>query len=138
VLKLKNKKKIIMSSGKRKTAVARATLRPGTGKIKINNKPIALFGTKIYQLRIQEPILLSEKIAEKVDISIKVHGGGIMGQSDAIRMVIAKVLVEYAPELKQIFLNYDRQLLVADVRFKETTKPNRHGRARAKKQKSYR
>ena len=67
-------------------------------------------------------------------------GGGISSQTDACRLVIAKSLVEYtkSERLKETFLKYDRTMLVADVRRKEPSKPNRHGKARAKRQKSYR
>jgi len=135
---LKLSKKIIVTSGKRKSAVARATLKEGKGKIKINRIPVNLYEPRFYKLRIQEPLILAEDIIDKVDISVSVKGGGPMGQADAVRLAIARALSEYSPKLKPVFLNYDRLLLVADVRFKETHKPNRHGGARAKKQKSYR
>ncbi len=75
-----------------------------------------------------------------MDISINVAGGGISSQADASRLAIAKGLVEFSKseKLREEFLNYDRNLLVADVRRKEPAKPNRHGQARAKVQKSYR
>ena len=71
---------------------------------------------------------------------MNVFGGGISSQADASRLAIAKGLVEFSKndKLKEDFLNYDRNLLVADVRRKESAKPNRHGQARAKRQKSYR
>ena len=92
------------------------------------------------RLRIKEALLLAKDIASKVDIKVRVSGGGIMGQADAIRLAIARCMVEYVKDdkLKEKFLEYDRQLLVADVRRKETSKPNRHGSARSKRQKSYR
>ncbi len=131
-------KKTIVSSGKRKTAIARATLKEGTGKIKINNVPLDLIQPQVYKMRMQEPLILSEGIKDKVDISVNVRGGGLMSQSDASRTAISRALVEYSPKLKTVFLEYDRHLLVADVRFKEASKPNKHGSARSKKQKSYR
>lgn len=130
--------KKIVSSGKRKTAIARATLKEGTGKIKINKTPIEIYQPYGYRLRLQEPLLLAHDVVKKIDINVKVIGGGPMSQADAARLAIARALSEYDPKLKNVFLDYDRQLLVADVRFKEQHKPNRHGRARAKKQKSYR
>lgn len=135
---LKLSKKTIVSSGKRKTAIARATLKEGTGKIKINNVPLDLIQPQVYKMRMQEPLILSEGIKDKVDISVNVRGGGLMSQSDASRTAISRALVEYSPKLKTVFLEYDRHLLVADVRFKEASKPNKHGSARSKKQKSYR
>jgi small subunit ribosomal protein S9 len=137
VLKL-SKTKTIVTSGKRKTAVARATLKVGSGKIKINSVPLNLYEPKIYRLRIEEPLILSEDAREKVDIAVTVRGGGSMGQADASRTAIAKALVQHLPKLKSVFTEYDRHLLVADVRLKESAKPNKHGSARSKKQKSYR
>ena len=132
--------KVIQTSGKRKTAIARVTLKPGKGIIKINNKPLNLYQPPLYRLKIYEPLQLAGDIVNKVDIKIKVNGGGVSSQADAIRLGIAKALVEYSKSsrLKETFLSYDRTLLVADVRRKETHKPNRHGKARAKVQKSYR
>ena len=131
-------KKIIMKSGKRKTAIAKATLKEGTGKVRINKIPVAQYEPRFYRLRMQEPLMLADEVVGKVDLEVSVSGGGGMGQADAVRLAIARALAEYSPKLKPIFLNYDRQLIVADVRFKETHKPNRHGAARSKKQKSYR
>ena len=132
--------KNINISGKRKTAIARATLRQGTGIVRINSIPIDFVNPKISRLKLREPLILAGDVANKVDIDVDVVGGGITSQAEASRLAIAKALVNFtkSDELKEIFLNYDRNLLVADVRFKETAKPNRHGQARSKVQKSYR
>ena len=130
--------KTIQTSGRRKLAVARATLTAGSGRITINGTDLSLYKPKYLQLRIQEPLLIAGKDAEKVDIAVRVSGGGVTGQADAARLVIARALVEHKSGLKETFLQYDRNLLVADVRFKEKRKPNTHGKARAKRQKSYR
>nr|MCK4929498.1 30S ribosomal protein S9 [Nanoarchaeota archaeon] len=130
--------KIINTHGKRKRAVARATLKPGKGLIKINDVELDNYEPRIYRLRIREPLLLSGEIANQVDVIANVIGGGISSQTDAVRLAIAKALVEYSPRLKKVFLDYDRQLLVADIRRKEVSKPGRHGQARAHRQKSYR
>jgi len=135
---IKMEQKTINTHGKRKRAVARAVLKPGKGMIKINNVVLDNYKPKIYRLRIREPLLLAGEIANQVDIKINVIGGGISSQTDATRLAIAKALVEYSPRLKKVFLDYDRQLLVADVRRKEGSKPGRHGQARARRQKSYR
>jgi len=131
---------IIHVSGKRKSAVARATLRPGKGFVRVNNVPIDIMQPKLSRLKLREPLILAGPVANKVDIDISVAGGGISSQSDASRLTIAKALVAYtkSDKLKEAYLNYDRNLLVADVRRKEPAKPNRHGQARAKRQKSYR
>ena len=132
--------KAIIASGKRKTAIARAKIRPGKGIIKINNQPLDFYEPKISRLKLREPLIIAGDLINKVDISVNVLGGGISSQADASRLAIAKGLVEFSKsdKLKEEFLNYDRGLLVADVRRKEPAKPNRHGQARAKKQKSYR
>ena len=127
-------------SGKRKTAVAGATARTGTGKVTINNVPLELITPSLSRERMMEPIILAGDSAKKIDMKISVKGGGIASQSDAVRLAIAKALVAFtkSKSLEQAYLEYDRQLLVADVRRKEVSKPNRHGKARAKRQKSYR
>lgn len=130
--------KIIHTKGKRKSAVARATLKAGSGNVRINGKLLNVVEPKLARMKMREPILLSEGTIDKVDISVKIFGGGIMSQADAGRLAIAKCLLAFNKKLEKTFLNYDRQLLVADVRRKETHKPNSHGKARAKRQKSYR
>lgn len=130
--------KIINTHGKRKRAIARASLKPGTGLVMINNIELDNYEPKIYRLRIKEPLILAGELGHQVDISVNVFGGGISSQTDAARLAIAKALSEYSPKLKKAFLDYDRQLLVADIRRKEVSKPGRHGQARARRQKSYR
>ncbi|MBN2421019.1 30S ribosomal protein S9 [Candidatus Woesearchaeota archaeon] len=130
--------KIIATSGKRKKAVARATIREGTGKIKINSCPLSTINSEFVRLKIQEPLIIGVETASKLDIDINVNGGGAISQADAARLAIAKGLVEVNPKLKKTFLDYDRTLLVADVRQREARKPNTRGNARAKVQKSYR
>ena len=92
------------------------------------------------RLKLREPLIIAGDLIDKVNIRLNVVGGGISSQADAGRLAIAKGLVEYSKseKLKEDFLKYDRNLLVADVRRKEPAKPNRHGQARAKRQKSYR
>ena len=132
--------KVVIASGKRKRAIARAIIRPGKGTIRINNLALDFYEPKLSRLKLQEPLILAGDVANKVDIRVSVIGGGMSSQADASRLAIAKGLVEFSKsdKLKEDFLNYDRNLLVADVRRKEKAKPNRHGQARAKVQKSYR
>lgn len=132
--------KIVTASGKRKRAIARATIRSGNGLVKINNMVLDCYEPKIFRLKLREPLIIAGDLINKVNISVNVFGGGISSQADASRLAIAKGLVEFSKndKLKEDFLNYDRNLLVADVRRKEPSKPNRHGQARAKRQKSYR
>ncbi len=132
-------RKIIVTSGKRKTAVARATIRPGNGRVWINRKPLPLVEPELARLKIMEPLILAGERSFQVDIEVKVSGGGFMGQAEAARTAIARALIEYFQddELKEKFLKYDRYLLVNDVRRKEPKKPLGRG-ARKKRQKSYR
>jgi len=129
---------IIHKSGTRKRAVARATLKPGRGVVRINSQRIDHYQPYLLQQRILEPLMIAGETAKKVNIDVNVRGGGINGQADAVRVAICRVLVEYEKSLEKTFLEYDRGLLVPDVRRKETSKPRRHGKARAKRQKSYR
>ncbi|MFC1454608.1 30S ribosomal protein S9 [Candidatus Undinarchaeota archaeon] len=127
-------------TGKRKKAVARAAIQKGTGIVRINSVPLELYSPELAKLRLSEPLILAgESVAKKVDIDITVLGGGLSGQTDACRTAIAKALVAFtkSEELKKQFREYDRSLLVSDMRGKETSKPGGHG-ARSQKQKSYR
>ena len=124
------------ASGKRKRAIARVTLKKGTGNVIINNQALETFGNELNRARIQEPIILAGN--PKYDYYVTARGGGLTGQADAIRLAIGRALAETDKKLKDVFLDYDRMLLVADVRRKESAKPNSHGNARAKRQKSYR
>ncbi len=131
-----------MLVGKRKRAIARGTWKKGTGRIFLNGRPLETVLPELYQLRVREASLILPHLAEKIDVHIHVEGGGIAGQADAARIIVAKALVEVAgkqrEQVEHILESYDRTLLVADVRLKEKRKPNTHGKARAKRQKSYR
>jgi len=130
--------KIIHASGKRKRAIARATLKPGKGIIRINHVMLDHFQPKLSRLKLREPLLLAVAVADKGNINVNVKGGGYTSQADASRLAIARALVKFDKKLEDTFLKYDRHLIIADVRRKEASKPNRHGQARAKRQKSYR
>jgi len=131
-------KKSIIAFGARKKAVARATLKPGTGLIKVNNQAIENVEPRMSRLKIQTPMLIAPDAIKKLDISVNVNGGGVNSQAEAAAQAIAKGLVENDKKLEKPFLEYDRRLLVADVRQREERKPNCRGSARAKRQKSYR
>lgn len=130
--------KSIHVSGTRKSAVARATLVPGAGIVRINSELLDAYTPAMSRLKIQEPIIIAGDKAKNVNISVSVHGGGTSSQAEAARLVIARALAAYDKTLQKTFLDYDRILLVADVRRKETHKPNCHGKARALRQTSYR
>ncbi|MCK5258395.1 MAG: 30S ribosomal protein S9, partial [Thermoplasmatales archaeon] len=118
-------KKIVNTSGKRKTAVARATVQKGRGLIRINKKPVELYEPEIAKWKILEPIKLAEKHIDKINIDVNVAGGGFMSQANAVRTAISRGLVEFTadPNLKLAFLDHDRSLLVNDSRRKESKKP---------------
>lgn len=129
----------VNTSGKRKTAIARAVVKEGTGKVTVNKTPIAIYTPELARLKIEEPLQLVPEKASKVDIAVIVQGGGVMGQAAAVRTAIARGLVDYYKddELEALFRAYDRTLIVNDDRNKLPKKPMGPG-ARAKKQKSYR
>ena len=131
--------KVIHSSGTRMKSVARATLKEGTGKVRINKISLDDFQPRLLRMILREPLLIAGDVANKVDIEVNVKGGGIAGQADAARLSIARSLVEYtkSERLRNSYLKYDRHLLVADVRMNEPSKPN-DSKPRAKRQKSYR
>jgi small subunit ribosomal protein S9 len=131
--------KIINTSGKRKTAIARATLREGKGRVRINSVPLEIYGSEIIRMKISEAIALASDAINDVDVDIDVFGGGVMGQAEAIRTALGRGILNWTNDqrIKEIYLSYDRTLLVNDSRQKEAKKP--HGRgARARFQKSYR
>ncbi len=132
-------KKVVNTSGKRKTAVARATVQKGKGMIRINKIPLELHEPEIARWKIFEPVTLASDVINKVNIKVNVNGGGFMSQANAVRTAIARGLVEFTDDqnLKQTFLEYDRSLLVNDPRRREAKKPLGRG-ARKKRQKSYR
>jgi small subunit ribosomal protein S9 len=133
--------KVIQASGKRKTAIARAILKhPAKGQIKINNVPLQLYEPEIARLRIQEVLeIVTHPKLEKCDINIKVKGGGIMGQTDAVRMAIAKSINKFigTKTIEKRFREYDDSLLSGDSR---RTEPKKFGgkKARSRRQKSFR
>lgn len=132
-------KKIVVS-GKRKTAVARAVLKEGSGKVTINDKDYMTLHI-FDKFKIEEPLRIAQEVLGKLnfDVSISVRGGGEKGQIDAARLALAKAIVKFAKseKLEKELINYDRNLLVADVRRKEAYKPG-DSKARKKRQSSKR
>ena len=132
--------KIVLTSARRKTARARVLIREGKGRVFVNGAPLEIFEPELARLKIMEPVYLAgDEIVSKVDIIAEAKGAGIMGQASAIRTAIARGLVEWSKseELKELYMKYDRHLLVEDPRQTEPKKP-RGRSARAKRQKSYR
>ena len=140
------KKKSVESSGKRKTAIARASVKVGKGRVRVNSEPIEILEPALARRKAMEPLIIADAMnrLSKVDINLTTTGGGIMGQTDAIRTAIARGLVHYNggaegidEELRDEYLRFDRSLLVNDPRRKEPKHQLGRG-ARRKKQKSYR
>lgn len=139
--KKKIRKKVIVATGKRKRAIARARIKAGKERIVINSKPLDVWGDEALQLWIKEPIVLAGDAVKGLDISVNVKGGGIVGQSEAARVAIARGLVEFLKDkkLKERYMAYDRNLLVYDYRRTEPHKPSRSRKgARRHKQRSKR
>jgi small subunit ribosomal protein S9 len=138
---MSEKTKFIQSSGKRKSAIARAVLiYPSKGQIRINNVPLELYEPEIARYRIREVIeVINHPKVEKCDIKVKVRGGGIMSQTDAVRIAIAKSINKFigTKTIEKAFREYDEALLSGDSR---RTEPKHFGgkKARARRQKSFR
>jgi small subunit ribosomal protein S9 len=132
--------KVVLTSGKRKTAIARALIREGKGRIRVNGTLLDVIEPSIVREKIFEPLLLAgDEIWKPLDIDVKVSGGGFMGQAEAARMAIARGLLKWtkSAHLRTIFKEYDRTMIASDPRRKEMKKFGGPG-ARARDQKSYR
>ncbi|NOZ30555.1 MAG: 30S ribosomal protein S9 [Crenarchaeota archaeon] len=148
------KSKIVIASGKRKTAIARAIIKPGKGRVWINGIPIEFVTPELARAKMMEPLLLAgRQIRSMLDIKVVVEGGGFMGQAEAVKMAIARGILEFFKcegggsecermnklheALKQIFEEHDRSMLAGDPRRTEPEKYMRYS-ARRRWQKSYR
>ena len=115
-------------TGRRKTSTARVFLRPGTGAISVNGRAFeAFFPREALRTQIRTPLMLTET-ADKFDILTTVAGGGVSGQAGAVRLGIARALVEYNLELRKKLK--EEGLLTRDARAKERKK---YGMAGARK-----
>ena len=115
-------------TGRRKTSTARVFLRPGTGAVTINRRAFdAFFPTEALRMQIKTPLVITET-ADKFDILATVAGGGVSGQAGAVRLGIARALVEYNGELRKALKG--EGLLTRDARAKERKK---YGMAGARK-----
>jgi len=118
-------------TGKRKTSVARVYLRPGSGKIIINQRAAEeYFPTERLQVTILQPLQITDYL-NKYDISVNVGGGGICGQAGAVRHGISKALLEINPDLRQKLKKAG--FITRDPRAKERKKYGQRG-ARARYQ----
>jgi small subunit ribosomal protein S9 len=133
-------KKVIVVSGKRKTATARAVVKQGIGRVRVNMTPVEILEPAIAREKIMEPLLQAgEATWKQLDLDVKAVGGGYMGQAEAARMAIANALLKWtkSTHLRTVFTEYDRTMVAGDARAKESKKVGGAG-ARSKEQKSYR
>jgi len=131
--------RVVVSVGKRKTSLAKATVKNGIGRIRINGRPLEIMQPEMARMRIMEPLILFGEGWKRYDIRVRVRGGGFMSQADAIRMAIATGLIRMSQdfEARSRMLEHDRTMLVGDPR---RTEPKKFGgpSARSRYQKSYR
>ena len=138
---------LVQTFGRKKNAVAVATVRTGKGVMRVNGSPVDLIEPQSLRIKVMEPVLLlGLKRFQNLDIRVRVRGGGYSAQVYAIRQAISKGVVAYYQkfvnetekrQIKETLLQYDRTLLVADPRRCEPKKYGGPG-ARARVQKSYR
>lgn len=127
-------------SGKRKTASAKALIRAGAGRVYINDIPIETHPVEKVKQRVLEAVnVIPEAVRRKVDIFVKVQGGGYSGQADAARIAVGRAFVKFtgSEKIRRQLLEYDRTILAGDSRSKESKKFGGPG-ARRRFQKSYR
>jgi len=144
---MSGKGKQVQVFGRKREAVAVALAKEGKGLIRLNGQPLHLVEPAVLRAKTMEPVLILGKDRfAGVDVRIRVTGGGKSSQVYAVRQALAKALVAYAQkyidestkkEIKDRFMAYDRTLLAADPRHRESKKFGGPG-ARARYQKSYR
>jgi small subunit ribosomal protein S9 len=134
-----SKVRVVVSTGKRKTSLAKATIKEGSGRIRINGRPLEIQQPELARMRIMEPLILFGEGWKRYDIRVRTRGGGFMSQADAIRMAIATGLIQMSQdfEARSKMIEHDRTMLVGDPR---RTEPKKFGgpSARSRYQKSYR
>jgi small subunit ribosomal protein S9 len=145
--------KIDLYPGQRKSSRAVATISKGRGRVRINNIPAELLNSEMARELVLVPLKLIGEYRDKVDISVKVHGGGFMGQAFASTVAICRALTgtgkggrdpkdhpfarSVRTEIRKRITEFDRHLLSGDPRQTESKKFGGSG-ARRRKQKSYR
>ncbi len=119
---------IINTSGRRKTAVARIYMKPGSGQITVNKKDYKeYFPTGILQYVVNQPFAITNNEG-KYDVKVNLDGGGVKGQAEALRLAISKALVEINPEFRPPLK--EKGLMRRDPRMVERKKP---GQKKARK-----
>ena len=132
-------KKAKLFPGARKSARATAAISGGSGRVTINKVPVEIVTPVLAREIILNPLELAGEYREKINIDVRVSGGGYMGQATASAMAISRAMESWfkTKELKQRIIEFDKHLLSGDPRRKEPKKFGGPG-ARRKKQKSYR
>ena len=125
-------KPLTQTTGRRKQAVARVRLRPGTGVITINKRPLAQYFPSETQAMVATEALRVTNLLETYDIDANIDGGGVSGQAGALRMGIARALIELDPELRGVLKQAG--FLTRDAREKESKK---YGLKKARKAPQY-
>jgi small subunit ribosomal protein S9 len=125
-------KPLIQATGRRKAAIARVRLRPGTGKVTVNRRPIDdFFPSATHQMLVTEPLRVVDK-ADVYDVDATMGGGGSSGQAGALRLGIARALAEIEPDLRITLKRAG--FLTRDAREKESKK---YGLKKARKAPQY-
>lgn len=123
-----NKMDEIQATGRRKCAVARVRIKPGTGKVMINGKAITeYFPTEALRGYIAQPLAVSSNV-NKFDISANIDGGGLVGQAGALRHGVARALIKFDEALRPILKSCG--MLTRDARVKERKKSGQPGARR--------
>jgi len=133
-------KKTIVVSGKRKTAISRAVVRAGIGRVYVNKVPVEIYEPEIAREKMMEPLFQSgDEVWKQLDLDVKTSGGGYMGQAEAARMAMANAILKWtkSTHLRSVYSEYDRTMIAGDSRKKEPKKFGGPG-ARSRDQKSYR
>ena len=129
----------IVVRGKRKESVARASIKKGNGKVRVNRMLLSALTNPYEREIINEPLTMAPAVASQINVQIEVHGGGSMGQAQAARTALARALVKFTEDadLKSAFMKRDRFIMLEDSRRVEPKK-YKGPKARARFQKSYR
>ena len=131
--------RVVVTTGKRKTSLAKATVKNGAGRIRVNGQPLEILQPDIVKMRIMEPLVIFGEGWKRYDIAVRVRGGGFMSQADAVRMAVATGLIKMSQdfEARSRMVEHDRTMIVGDPR---RTEPKKFGgpSARSRYQKSYR
>ena len=104
--------KVIQTTGKRKTSVARATLKQGKGIVRVNSVLLDNYNNVFARTRLMEPLIIAGEVSKKVDINVNVNGGGWHSQAEASRLAVAKALAEFDKKLRKVYLDYYKHFLI--------------------------